>query len=50
MDTDVEWTWTILLREGKFWHCKEAVTLAKALTKFYDEGGQEPEIEAVIRH
>lgn len=50
MDTDVTWTWTILLRDGRHWHIDKAVTLAKALTEFYNQGGQEPEIEAVIRH
>ena len=50
MDTDVTWTWTILLRDGKSWHIDKKVTLAKALIKFYDQGGQETEIEAIIRH
>jgi len=50
MDTDFEWTWTIILRDGRSWHIDKKVTLAKALTAFYDQGGQEGEIEAVIRH
>ncbi len=50
MDTDVFWTWTILLKDGNFWHIDKPVTLARALTAFYDQGGQETEIEAVIRH
>ena len=50
MDTDVEWTWTFLLRDGKSWHIDKPVTLARALLEFYNQGNQEPEIEAVIRH
>jgi len=50
MDTDVEWTWTIILRDGKIWHLDKPVSLANALIAFYDQGGQEAEIEALIRH
>jgi len=50
MDTDIEWTWTILMRDGKSWHIDKPVTLARALTAFYDEGNEEACIEAVIRH
>ena len=50
MDTDVEWTWTILLRGGRSWHIDKPITLAEALTAFYDKGFGETEVEAVIRH
>jgi len=50
MDTDVVWTWTFLLRDGKSWHIDKKVTLAKALIEFYDQGNEEACIEAIIRH
>lgn len=50
MITDHHWVWSILLAGGKRYLGKGDITLTELLKRFYDAGGQETEIEAVIRH
>lgn len=50
MDTDVEWTWTFLMKEGKHFKAGESVTLKVALIQFRNFGYEETEIEAIVRH
>lgn len=50
MPTDANWTWTILMRDGRSFHLHESVDVFELLDRFQDAGNHESDIEAIIRH
>lgn len=50
MTTDVKWTWTILMRDGKIWHCDKSIEIKKLLELYIKDKHYYTEIEAIIRH
>lgn len=50
MPTDSKWTWTILMRNGKFYHVDESIDTWELLRRFEMDGHHDAEIEAIIRH
>ena len=50
MPTDTTWTWTILMQDGKWWHCPRSVPIDQLLHLYIEAGFHFAEIEAIIRH
>jgi len=50
MATDTEWTWTILMSDGRYWHSESSCSIYVLLEAFERAGYRQEEIEAIIRH
>jgi len=50
MSLDTQWTWTILMRDGRSFHLHESVDIFQLIDRFQDAGNHVSDIEAIIRH